>query len=377
MRRYAAWALAAMSLVTTLAGAQQEPASKPQFGGQASVNEVLLDAVVTDRQGNVVVGLGKDDFKVTEDGKPVQLQDVTFYSNRQLLASPEVAAKLGPKVDQVPVDRYFVLFFHDSRTQLPRVTAQMMDAARWAKNWVKDDLTANDHVAVVSYDVRLHVQQDFSTNQKQILDAIDAALVGRDVDTAAAAGGDPSSLLAHLPSGKDLARKTTRIYGALQELARASGSIAGRKNLILFSIGFGEADNMGFYIPDPRYYPQTVHTLNANNVAVYPIDLIPSSGFGPLRTHVQSNSLSQIADDTGGHYYFDYVTPLIPLERVAEDNSGYYLLSYESPHPAAESGYQKVRVETTNPDFKVRAREGYLYGSASRGEAAPAAPSKP
>ena len=36
----------------------------PSFGEQVEVTEVLLDAQVTDKQGNVIVGLGPGDFKV-------------------------------------------------------------------------------------------------------------------------------------------------------------------------------------------------------------------------------------------------------------------------------------------------------------------------
>ena len=48
---------------------------------------------------------------------------------------------------------------------------------------------------------------------------------------------------------------------------------------------------------------------------------------------------------------------------MAQENSGYYLLSYRLERPAGKSGYQPVQVKTTNPEFKVRARRGYEYGS--------------
>src|SRR5262245_49178235 len=77
--------------------AQQPPAQQPpeRFGERLEVREVLLDALVTDAQGNVIVGLDKSDFDVRENGKPVSLTGITFYSNRRMLAGSSVVAKKG------------------------------------------------------------------------------------------------------------------------------------------------------------------------------------------------------------------------------------------------------------------------------------------
>src|SRR5262245_62338326 len=47
----------------------QAPDTQGRFEGQVDVREVLLDVLVTDRQGNVIVGLDRGDFVVKEDGK--------------------------------------------------------------------------------------------------------------------------------------------------------------------------------------------------------------------------------------------------------------------------------------------------------------------
>ena len=53
------------------------------------------------------------------------------------------------------------------------------------------------------------------------------------------------------------------------------------------------------------------------------------------------------------------------LEKVAETTSGYYLIAYRSEHPAGKSGYQRVKVRLTNPEFRVWARSGYSFGEES------------
>ena len=58
-----------------------------------NVNEVLLDVLVTDAKGNVIVGLDKGDFVVKDNGRPVELTGVTFYSNRHPVDSSPALAK--------------------------------------------------------------------------------------------------------------------------------------------------------------------------------------------------------------------------------------------------------------------------------------------
>jgi len=69
-----------------------------------------------------------------------------------------------------------------------------------------------------------------------------------------------------------------------------------------------------------------------------------------------------MADDTGGRYFFNVTNFSTPLDQISKENNGYYLLSYQSEQPAGKSGFQNVTVTTTNPEFRVKARQGYSYG---------------
>lgn len=347
--------------------AQDKPAQdKPQgeFGEKVNVHEVLLDVLVTDARGHVIVGLGKDDFVVKEDGKPVSLTGVSFYSNRSLVESAQAANQKGLKAAEAPEDRYFVLFFDDQKNnaaEAPELLSQQMQAVQRARDWVLRDVLVNDWVAVVSYDQKLKVQQDFTHDRKALAAAISDAMKGVDHETnwpSRVPQGSGPSLIAGLPRGEALRDKTTTIYNALDTLAEAAGKVTGRKNLLFFSNGFGERiNNFGQYIPDERHYPAMVHVLNDNNVAVYPIDLVPEG-----TQHTLTDSMNQLASDTGGRYFFNFTNFITPLKQVAQENSGYYLLSYGTERPAGKAGYQEVQVKTTNPEFKVRARKGYEYG---------------
>src|SRR4051812_33007404 len=101
------------------AAAPAAPATAPgSFGEQIEVTEVLLDAQVTDKSGNVIVGLGPGDFHVTEGGKPVQITDVRFYSSR-----PQLNAA-GKQTTPAESQRFYIVLFHDQRhmnTEIPGV----------------------------------------------------------------------------------------------------------------------------------------------------------------------------------------------------------------------------------------------------------------
>ena len=346
-------------------GAQEE-AQRPEgeFGEELDVSEVLLDVLVTDRQGNVIIGLGPNDFVVEEDGEQVEVRDVSFYSNRRL-AGPAPQALAGElRIEPLPEDRYFILFFEDMRQKQADTTvnlvSQQLDAARRAKEWVERELLPNDWVAVASYDFKLKLQSDFTRDGKALAKAIDAAVRGKDPGKtwpSRTEGTEGPSLAANLPAGDTMRRESNRIYDAIELLAAGVGEIRGRKNLLLFTTGFGQMNSVGQYLEDPRYYPPMMEALNDNNVAAYTIDLTPSTV-----SHVMSDAMHQLAEETGGKYFFNFTNFLTPLSQITEENNGYYLLAYESRHPRGESGYQKVRVRTTNPQFQVKTREGYLYG---------------
>lgn len=350
---------AALCLAPTLAAqSQDQPPPQGQFEEEIKVQEVLLDVLVTDRQGNVIVGLDKNDFQVSEDGKPVELTGITFYSNRRLVESSQALAQRGVTADQVPEDRYFVLFFADA----PELLSSQLDAGRRAREWVRKGLLRNDWVAVVSYDSKLKVHQDFTRDRTALQQAIADAVKGKDVDgnwPSRIEAGEGPSLRAGLPRGNDLRKKSGTNYDAVRLVAEASGTITGRKNLLLFTNGFaGRNNTFGQYQPDPKYYPEMSRALNDNNVAVYTIDLTPAG-----TEHTLSDFMNELASDTGGRYFYNFTNFTTPLEQIADENSGYYLLSYRSEKPAGEKGFQEVSVKTSNPEFRIRARKGYDYGS--------------
>jgi len=354
--RFGCFCLAAALLAPAAALAQ-----RAEFEGLVEVTEVLIDVLATDSDGEIVTGLGADDFVVEEAGEPVELTGVSFYSTRYA----EDGSVLGD--DDVPSSRYFILFFHDqTRTGAYglRLREQLFESAHACHRWLQQSVGPSDWVAVLGYDVKLELYQDFTQDRGALAFALEAAAAGRDPEAIAPskrgrpAAGAAASLGRHLPEGKKLRKETTNVYDALRVVAEASGYTVARKNLLLFTLGFGRVEgNARVSRPDMRYYPQLEKVLNDHNVAVYPIDLTPD-----FFEHQQRHFLQELASDTGGRYYETFASFSAPIAEISEENVGYYVLSYRSEHPAGKVGYQEVTVEPRDPKIQLRARRGYRYG---------------
>ena len=352
--------------------AQEEPAAG--FEAMVEVTEVLLDVLAVDGSGEIVTGLGEDDFVVEENGEPVEITDVGFYATRYGPDGSLLADASGKPLDEaipstrIPSSRYFVLFFHD-QARSGAVGKYLASRQTRAKEdsllWIEERMLPSDWVAIVSYDRWLRVHQDFTQDRTALGQGISSAISRRDPaedagrrDRMLPPSGAPS-LLRHLPVGKDLRKETRTPYDAIRLVAEAVGWIVGRKNLLLFSRGFGGSGS-GYVVtvPDRHRYPPMERALNDHNVAVYTIDLTPRNV-----DRFQGLFLNRLALDTGGLYYRHQVSFLPALEQISQENAGYYLVSYQSEHRAAEVGYQRVKVRCRDPSVKLRARKGYRFGS--------------
>jgi len=109
---------------------------------QVETNLVVNDILVLNQKGNLIAGLKKDDFVVTEDGIP---QDIGIFSYGENTTMP----------------RSIVLIIDYSGSQLPYIN-NSIEAAKI----LVDKLSPQDRMAIVTDDVKLLVQ---FTNDKTLL----------------------------------------------------------------------------------------------------------------------------------------------------------------------------------------------------------------
>ena len=201
-----------------------------EFDETVDVTEVLLDVLVTDSDGRVILGLTAEDFEVEEAGRAVDLSSAVFYSNRPFRGPEEKAEEAGVTPDEQPSDRFFVLFFHDQTQGLSALTSRQLDAGRRSKAWIKSELTPTDQVAVVSYDVKLKIHQDFTDDRAALLTAVDNAIKRVDPGDnwpSRQEKIDSPTLLTRLPQGKDLRKETGRLEKAMVVFAECPGRFCG------------------------------------------------------------------------------------------------------------------------------------------------------
>ena len=122
MRRLALAFVAASVLVPPLAG--QQPTSQPKTPVlRASVEQVVVDVVVTDASGAVVPGLTAADFQIREDGAPQPI--VTFsevvlpFDRRDPGAAPLPPAEVRSN-RAIAEGRVYLLLLDDLFVMAPR-----------------------------------------------------------------------------------------------------------------------------------------------------------------------------------------------------------------------------------------------------------------
>jgi len=345
-----------MIAAAPLVAQQPQPAAQP-FTERVDVNLVQLDAIVTDSRGNQMLGLGKDDFVVRENGQPLPVDSVDYFTNRRLINAPESAANC--KVERVHEERYMIFFF-DKITSDFTSQAEMIRARNDVIRFLDDRLRAEDRVAVVGHDVRLKVYSDFTSDKAQIRRALnDATSYGLGLRTKDAGGSGPS-IMRNMDIDR-MINKTGSVYEALDLLGDALRPIRARKDMVIFSngiIGPDEDVRGGLIMSRSRYYDPMIESLNSADVTLYPVSL-QSGLIEPEYVH---QNLATMASDTNGEYYRLHASYVTPLKQIEKKTAGYYLISYYTKKRPGEHGFQKVSVALRNPEFKVTARSGYSYG---------------
>lgn len=341
-------ALALMALVALSAYGQNPP---PKFGENIDVNLVVLDAVVTDTHGHQILGLDKSNFVVKENGVVQPVESVEYFTNRTLLNSTEENAPF--QVEKTHDERYYIFFF--DKPEEGRLWDRLARARAAAKDFV-NAMKPGDRIAVVAHDVRLKVYSDFTNDKPQLIHALDEiAGNGRGLST----GDGP--IMKAINSDR-MINETGTPYEALDLVADAVRGIRGRKDLLLFSPGIVDNTQQianGMVMNESRYFRPMIESLNAANVTVHAMNI--QEDFTSLPFIHQT--LEQMADATNGEYYRNVVTFGPLLKRIEQQTNGYYVITYYAHHPRGTSGFQNVKVSLSNPEFRVKARTGYSYGS--------------
>ena len=398
------------ALLVFLAGAaldagQQPPAQPPAPPPQGPtfkvrVDYVEVDVVVTDRQGNLVRDLKKEDFQVLEDGKSQSINTFTMVdipierADRPLFAESPIEPDV--KTNEKPFDgRVYVMVIDDLHTRFGR--SIRVKAA--AKQFIERRLGANDLMAIVHTAGSSDANQEFTNNKRLLLAAVDKTS-GRKLDSATAnktrefnntrdlrQQGDPLND----PEDAERGFNARNTLDTLRNVADWFGSVRGRRKAILFvsegidydiydmiagngsnhhsasmvmdstrdAISAATRSNVAIYGIDPR----GLTDLGDESIEIqsYPDDTSLGIGSGSLQNELRlaQDSLRVLSDETGGFAVVNKNDFATAYQRIVEDNSSYYVLAYYPPDPRP-GRLHKIDVRVTRPGLTVRARKGYV-----------------
>ena len=411
--------LVAVALVPLLAfsqgvPAQEERADLPAAVLRVTTRLVLVDVVVTDKDGRPVTGLTRDDFTLFEDSVPQTISTFVFESP---------AGRAGDAHAPPPLPENVYTNRPEYRMPPGPLTILLLDALNtplvdqsFARvkmlEYLSTQLLPDQRTAILALTTDLLLLQDFTTDPALLRAALDKYSPQSSVALAREQRSleVPGIIQEVLPpetletierfeterSAEALDSRVTTTVSALRVIARAVAGYPGRKNLVWVSTAFPfsftpENDNnydlLRFYSDDIR---RAAGVLSDAQVAVYPVDargLVGSLGaqlptaaesgrtegdhvpVGPLtsadidrRTTPlldTQQTMKQIAEATGGRAFINRNDIDRAVNLAVEDGSTYYTLGFYSKDENWDNKFRRLRVGVNRPGLSLHHRRGY------------------
>jgi VWFA-related protein len=363
LRRTLPVAIAAGMLAAAAANAgstappPQETPRPGSYHEEARVDRVVLDAHVTDNHGQVVMGLGPADFRVTVDGKPVPLESADWVSaETPEVSAPDVPADEIFSAPSAPVTetlreaapgRMLIFFFQtDYRTtRLIGLVRMGLQARKFL-----DKLLPTDRVAVLSFDSHLKLRQDFTSDRAKIVAAIDASLRFGEPPEPVAGPGNGPSLARHID--RAAAKRASTPERAFALIATAAEPIPGGKSMLFFGWGLQTVGGfMGPNLNEQVAYEDAIAALSRARITIFTLDVTDAD------YHSLEDRIATLAEVTGGMYEKTHLFPGLALERVRRAIAGRYVLVFRKPE--GPRGYHEVRVDLVGKKGRVLVRGYY------------------
>ena len=402
---------------------QPEPAAHEEPATFTTrVNLVMVPVVIRDRQGRVVAGLTKDQFRLFDNGKPQEISRFTVEKpgSQQTVARPvekqETAgeAVLAPRPLAAMPRRFIGYLFDDVHME----TADLIRARAAAARHIESQLQPTDRAAIFTTSgqgtvnftddrdqIRIglarlaphpiarsigqqcpdisYYQADLILNKHdpQALDAATAeAMVcaSRDPSTAARLAKVEAQLV--LPAGE---HETQVSLATIKDTVRRMSTMPGERVLVLVSPGF-----LTLAEHQPDEYDAIERALRANVV----INVLNARGLYTTNTDasrmvigatppmtmpptvveqvkqnlmlqsqaLQEALLTEIAADTGGVYFHNNNDLDEGFRRTATSPELYYLLGFQPKNLKLDGSFHglKVAIES-KAGYTIETRRGY------------------
>ncbi len=315
----------------------QAPQEKLQHA--VTVTLKLIQVFVTDKKGNPVQDLAKEDFQLFVKGKPVVITDF----ERHFSEFKEVK-KIDRKVDAVKPEQQDIfsrkfLFIFD---YLENDLAGISRSKHAFNHYIDNQLLAEDEAAVLSYSTAegFIVHEYFTSDRERLKHTV--------------------KNLNRIPGFRSLS-----MYDALgqilyreyfikdmKDLARAIRLIPGTKNIVFFSHG------ILFSNKEIRSnYEEMCNDMAHAGASIFTID---TAGLRGARDHLwMKRAMQMLAKKTGGQYFSSveyYETFSTSIQNLTNN---YYVLGFYISE-SLDGKFNKLKVRVNRKGCNIHTQSGYF-----------------
>jgi len=282
--------------------ASPRAATPPPFRVEVDVDVVSVTAVVYDKAGRFVRGLGPKDIEVLEDRVP---QDVSYFREAAGAGAERIPLSVGLVLDCSGSMRHNMRFLQEG-----------------ALTFV-NKLEEVDSALVVSFNESIKGSAEFTA---------DSGRLEQFVEALEAWGG-------------------TSLYDAIHYGLERIKDQPGRKAIIVFSDGADTTSSMK--------EQEVIDYARSVEATVYCIGIRGESG---MLARSPRGFLRRVAQETGGQYFFpDKVGDLIKIfAGISDELHNHYLLAY-APKRLPDGTWREIEIRLRErKDAEVRVRKGYF-----------------
>ena len=307
----------------------QQPADQnPSETLKVNVNVVQLFFNVKDKHGALIPNLTKDDFEISEDGKP---QTVKYFA-----AESNLPLTLGMMIDASGSQRNVI----DMEKEVGGA-------------FLKQILTDKDEAFVISFDITVDLLQDFTRDTRRLQTALNKAKVNVDYTS----GGIPGMGGGPVPTQN---APGTLLYDAVYLSAHDMlAKEVGRKAMILLTDGQDEGSRLKLR--------DAIEAAQKADAIIYVLLCADRGFYGGFGGYSGEGDMRKLTEQTGGRVInvgnkFDKLKEA--FDQIAAELRSQYNIGYVPTNLKLDGTYRKLEIKNKQ-GHKIQARAGYY---AARGE---------
>ena len=405
------------------AESQESPATFP-----AQVEQVTVDVVVTDKKGEPITGLAKEDLEVYENGVP---QTIVSFDAIEIAAAPAGHPAPRPRVstntggERRRPGRTFVIFFDD--IHLSPFTAQRAKAA--VADFLRTEAREGDRVTLVAAGGGAWWSTRMAAGRDEMIDLV-KRLQGRSLpDTGRDRMSEYEAMRIHVFRDEMVMNRVQRRFEAaglmtgtgqsqhvtgpravedpvvtgraaevylgaaarnritleaLERSLKALVDVQGRKSLILVSDGLiydPQLDLFKRLLDSSRRANTAIYFVNSRGLEALPVAMtaefsapLPPEDIGSAfaESFEATEGSESLAADSGGFTVRNTNDLSSGFKRIADETRVYYLVGYNPTNAARDGAFRKIQVKVRNgKGLQIRARKGYYAPSAQQAALSP------